>query len=574
MRSIRTRITLAVVGCTALTVAIAATVVALAGRKMLFDALDERLLSRARWFSVVPRFPEPPRESAEVIAAREAAARETAANGGASGASPAAGEASGERGTERGAATPPSGGGERDGRGEREGRSDRDGRDGRDSRGPGPIPFTRSDSPSTPQFWALVCDADDHAEISRYGDLPDGLSLATLGVKPGDPPSDVRLEDGRRLRVVALANHWVWRGRGRGNDGPPSAPGAAPGATSGAAPGEPPRDERHAATTWLALEATDVHGEARRLVGMLAAAWGAATLLAWLASWGVARAVLKPVAGMSQTIAALSPENLAARVPMEEVPAELSAVGTRLNALLQRVQSAFERERATIANMAHELRTPISALRTELEFAQFRADARPADKRTIESSLALALRMQALVNALLTMSRIESGQEVLARSEVDVARTLRDAWSTVAARAQERGLTWRYRGPESLPFFASADHLHMVAANLLDNAVSHGAVASGGGGEVEVTLERHSDGANGAAGGITFTIANRCESGASSPGNLFEPFWRSDPARSDARHFGLGLALCDRVVRLLGGTIAAAQEDRLFRVRVTLPATA
>lgn len=572
MRSIRTRITLAVVGCTALTVAIAATVVALAGRKMLFDALDERLLSRARWFSVVPRSPEPVRESAEVIAAREAAAREPATDGS----------------TERSAATaPPSSssnsssngssnserdgrGGERDGRSDRDGRGDRDGRDGRDSRGFGPIPFTRSDSPSTPQFWALVCDADDHAEISRYGDLPDGLSLATLGVKPGDPPSDVKLEDGRRLRVVALANHWVWRGRGRGNDGPPPAPGAAP----SAAPGEPPRDERHAATTWLALEATDVHGEARRLVGMLAAAWGAATLLAWLASWGAARAVLKPVAGMSQTIAALSPENLAARVPMEEVPDELSAVGTRLNALLQRVQSAFERERATIANMAHELRTPISALRTELEFAQFRADARPADKRTIESSLALALRMQALVNALLTMSRIESGQEVLARSEVDVARTLRDAWSTVAARAKERGLTWRYRGPESLPFFASADHLHMVAANLLDNAVSHGAVSNGSGGEVEVTLERHPDDASGAGGGITFTIANRCESGAGSPDNLFEPFWRSDPARSDARHFGLGLALCDRVVRLLGGTIAAAQEDRLFRVRVTLPAAA
>ncbi len=496
MRSIRTRITLAVVGCTALTVAIAATVVALGGRKLLFDALDERLTSRARWFSMVPRMIETPRATDDAAAA------------------------SGDDASRRGS---------------------------REGRGFGPMPFSRGDGSSAPTFWSLTHDATDHSEVSRYGELPDGLSLATLGVKAGAPPSDVELEDGRILRVVSIATSWFAFNRNRL---PESAP---PGSDAIA------RDDRHPAITWLALDGTEVHREASRLVWLLATAWAAATLLAWLASWGVARAVLRPVAGLSQTIESLSPENLAARVPMEEVPAELSAVGTRLNALLQRVQSAFERERATIANMAHELRTPISALRTELEFAQFRADGRPADQRTIAASLALALRMQSLVNALLTMSRIESGQEVLARSEIDLVRTVRDAWGTVAARAKERGLALRYSGPEELRLLASGDHLNMVAANLLDNAVSHGSS-----GDVEVAVKRTAD-------AIEFTVANRCEGDASAAGNLFEPFWRQDPARSDARHFGLGLALCDRVVRLLGGTIEAKQDGGRFCVKVTLP---
>jgi len=555
MRSIRTRITLAVVGCTALTVAIAAVAVALAGRTLLFDALDERLVGRARWFAVMPRWndgPIAPSFPPRVASANEGnAAKEGSGGGGAGGNEPAA---TGERGGDR-----------------------REGREGRGATGgSAPLPFTRN-APAS-DFWFLVHDAADRYEVSRYGELPDGLSLANLGVKAGDPPVDVDLEDGRTLRVYAFASVTIGRIWPRPPD-PSATPAATPTTTTPNAEGDgsaakpagdaPPRgfgdgsrEDRRPAITWLALDATEVHAEARRLVWLLAAAWAGATLLAFAASRAAARAVLKPVAGLSQTIASLSPQDLSERVPMKDVPAELSLMTTRLNNMLQRVESAFERERATIANLAHELRTPLSALRAELEFAQFRSETQPEDQRTIEKSLALALRMQSLVSSLLTMSRIESGQEPLERREIDAARIVRDAWSTVEARAKERGFVLRWSGPDEVKLESSPAHLAMVASNLLDNAVSHGAA-----GDVEVRLDRRD-------AGLQFTVSNRCEQQDASRQLSFEPFWRSDPARTGERHFGIGLALCDRVIRLLGGTFGAKQSEGRFRVTVQLPAAA
>lgn len=562
MRSIRTRITLAVVGCTALTVAIAAVAVALAGRTMLLDALDERLMGRARWFAVMPRWndgPNSPGFPPRVAAANEGnAERSSDGNAGA-----------GAGGSGNGSGTEPTTSGERGDR--------RDGRDGRDGRGTsgnsGALPFTRN-APAS-DFWFLVHDAAERWEVSRFGELPEGLSLANLGVKAGDPPVDVDLEDGRTLRVYAFASVTIGRTWAR-----PPEPSATPtsesegsgGRTGGdAAPrgdgpprgfGDGSREDRRAAITWLALDGTEVHAEARRLVWLLAAAWAGATLLAFAASRAAARAVLKPVAGLSQTIASLSPQDLSERVPMKEVPAELSLMTTRLNNMLQRVESAFERERATIANLAHELRTPLSALRTELEFAQFRSESQPEDQRTIEKSLALALRMQSLVSSLLTMSRIESGQEPLERREIDAARIVREAWGTVEVRARERGLVLRWSGLEVAKLESSPAHVAMVASNLLDNAVSHGTA-----GDVEVRLDRRDD-------GVQLTVSNRCDHADQRPQLSFEPFWRSDPSRTGDRHFGIGLALCDRVVRLLGGTIGAKQDEGRFRVTVQLPAAA
>jgi signal transduction histidine kinase len=570
MRSIKTRITLAVVGCTALAVAIAAVAVALAGRTMLLDALDERLVGRARWFAVMPRWnngPEAPAIPPRVTAALEnGAARDGSSTAGNSGST--SGNSSGSE---------PTAAGERGSGERREGRGDGRG-------GNGALPFTRN-TPSS-DFWFLVHDAADRYEVSRYGELPDGLSLANLGVKAGDPPVDVDLEDGRTLRVYAFASVTIGRIWPR-----PPEPSATPVATppaegdkektdnggsgsagnSGSKPagdgaprgfGDGSREDRRPAITWLALDATEVHAEARRLVWLLAAAWAGATLLAFAAARAAARAVLKPVASLSQTIASLSPQDLSERVPMEEVPAELSLMTTRLNNMLQRVESAFERERATIANLAHELRTPLSALRTELEFSQFRSETRPEDQRTIEKSLALALRMQSLVSSLLTMSRIESGQEPLERREIDAARIVREAWGTVEARARERGLVLRWSGLDEAKFESSPAHVAMVASNLLDNAVSHGAA-----GDVEVRLDRRSD-------GVQLTVSNRCDHADQRPQLSFEPFWRSDPSRTGERHFGIGLALCDRVVRLLGGTIGAKQDEGRFRVTVQLPAAA
>jgi signal transduction histidine kinase len=531
MTSIRTRITSAVVGCTALVVAVAALLVGTTARAMIERGLDDRLRSRARWFQFVWR-PPPGFPAADFRELRDGREGRDAREG-------------------------PDG---RESREPRDGRDDRNGGDAREGQG---SPELQQATP-----WLLVesRDSESGEELQRSSLLPKEVSLADFGVKPNDPIRTVRLPDGRPFRLLAVASEsrtFRWnRGRDGGRDAARESREGARGESGEGAAGEAEREgasDRRAAVTYLAADASAVENEGERLAWILAAVWAGATALAWAASVTLSGAVLRPVASLSHTIRALSPTNLSARVPMEEVPAELAPVVSRLNALLEKVETAFQRERATIANMAHELRNPLSALRTTLEFGLFQG-ASPQQRRTLESSLALTVRMQALVNGLLTLTRIEAGQETLAREEVDVVRVLRDAWNTLESRAKERGVTAVWSVPESLPLVTSPTHVELVAANLLDNAVSHGAAP----GPVEVELE--SDGAR-----ARLRVTNECTEAGPGKG-LFEPFFRSDPARSNARHFGLGLALCDRVVRLIGGTIEAHQDGRRFTVTVSFPA--
>ena len=499
MKSVRTRITVAVVGCTALVVAVAAIVVAFTSRTMLLRSIDERLRQRSRWFTMVPKDP-----SAAMFPFAPPTADRTPRDSAVDNAMPSGG------------------------------------------------------------FWFEVHDATTGEEIYRANGLPKELSLAKLGIAPGEPIRTVAIgATDRRARLLAtridatvVSMQWPPR-----NFTPETAKEPSDPRGSG---------ETRAIVVYGALEASTALDEFERLVWTLAAVWGGATALSWFASMGLARTILKPVESVSRTIAQLSPDRLSARVPMDFVPIELATVVTRLNDLLARVETAFDRERVTISNIAHELRTPIAALRATLEFALLAEVAPKASSNarpTLEASLALTLRMQSLVASLLTLTRIEAGQELLANAPVDLVKVLRDAWSTVERRAQRRGTSANWRVPAELTMVTSPAHVELIAANLLDNAVSHGKENA----TVEITLAR-SDAA------ISLEVVNHYDMNGDRRGtgdessSPFQPFFRADGARSDERHFGLGLALCDRVVRLLGGTIDAKSDQGRFAVAVTFQA--
>jgi signal transduction histidine kinase len=381
----------------------------------------------------------------------------------------------------------------------------------------------------------------------RDPDLPEGVSLAAYGAEIGGEAETVDdLFEGRPYRVLAVGVEATLHnfGRRRSRESEPAA--------------EPAPPEKHAIVVYMASDVSDMQAELARLSWILAAVWAGATALSFVVSLGLSRTVLHPVDSVSRTIAELSPTNLAARVPMESVPTELDTVVTRLNELLARVEGQFQRERATIANIAHELRNPLGALRTTLEFGLLQAPP-TANKKTMESSLALALRMQSLVSGLLTLTRIEAGQEVLAREAVDLVTVLQDAWDTIEARASGRGLRVEWEVPDSLRIVTSPAHVSMIASNLFDNAVSHGTADS------VVTVELAQS-----PGRVRWTVSNPCAHTPRST-DFFKAFWRSDPARAGGRHFGLGLALCDRIVRLLGGTIEAKLDGGTFAITLELP---
>ena len=555
MTSIRTRIALAVVGCTAGAVAVAAVAVGVTTRAMLFRALDDRLHARVRFPWTVPRL-APGEHEATLPTTGGSSANGTAGSSG----------PTGQAGT-----TGPTG---------------------------STNPTGSSASWASNWPYAEIHDAADGSELWRAPSLPQGEALASHEVRPGDPIETVTLADGRpaRLLVVsidaAVRPPFRWRGDRsgeRGSDrsgdragdrgiersverGGAGDPGSERTGRSRERDGEeraatdrPSGPERKRVDLFLAIDASEIYEELRHLVWILVALWSGATALSWVVALWLRKTVLEPVDSLSRTIRRISPTHLAARVPAHEAPLELQPMVARLNELLARVETTFNRERATIANLAHELRNPLSALRAKLEFGLLQDP--ELQHRALESGVVVTRRMQSMINGLLTLTRIESGQEKPAVRSADVVVLLREAWRTVDTMARSREMRVEWRVPASLELTTSPTHLALVLANLLDNAIAHG--ARGGTIEIEV-------GARGAT--VALLIANPYEStvraGAAAgdePREAFEPLWRRDPARSGDDHCGLGLALCDRVVRLLGGRIDVRQTESRFEVEVELP---
>jgi signal transduction histidine kinase len=490
VNSVRTRITTAVVGTTALVVAVAALIAVAKARGIVIGNLDDRLKARANWYHHVPRTPMPQTPPFNFF------------------------------GT------------------------------GSSTNGGSPPPPADAQAAAA-EYLFEIRDAKTGEEIFRGSGLPKEQSLAD--VAQVDAPARTVELLGRNYRMLSIARDaTVWGFPPRRRDS----------TTGGDGHADHDAREKRAIVVHVALDETETDAETQRLAWTLGAVWLGATALSWVVAMAIGRAVLQPVARVRQKIASLSPNNLSARVPLGEAPTELQDVVARLNELIDRLEKAFHRERSTIANIAHELRNPLSALRATVEFGLYQS-LTPPQRRTLESSLALAIRMQSLVNGLLTLTRIEAGQEQLAREEVDLVRVLHDAWATIESGARARNVTATWRTPEQLALVTSPTHVGLIAANLLDNAVSHGAPDATV--EVElVTTER----------GVELRVANTCTHDAppqSEESSPFQLFFRSDKARTSERHFGLGLTLCDRVVRLLGGEIEAKQVGRAFRVVVRLP---
>jgi signal transduction histidine kinase len=303
-----------------------------------------------------------------------------------------------------------------------------------------------------------------------------------------------------------------------------------------------------------------------RLAGLaliLAAATAAGTAVAVAAMALLARHLLRPVDALAGRIAALDAERLAERIGPAGVPAELLPVVARLDDLLGRLDASFSRERSFTADAAHELRTPIAGLRTTLEVGASRL--RPAEEHraTLGDCLEITLQMQALVDNLLSLARLEAGLVAVDLQPTVVAEAVAEAWKPFAARAAARRLavTTDLDAVGSAPLDRAK--LRLVLANLFDNAVSY----ADEGGTVAITARR-------VDGALALSVANSgCTLPPAAALQVFARFWRGDSARSAAGvHCGLGLALCRKLAVALGGTIAATIATGRFTVELRLPA--
>lgn len=419
---------------------------------------------------------------------------------------------------------------------------------GRDpGRGPRPEHLPPAFQSGTGWLFVQVIDARDGSEVFRSPSLSStDVPLAPLMQDaPLGRPVWRQLGD-RRVRALRVEHQVSSRWNGVPSDRPAPLPPEPPGAQAA----------QRLLCGYVAIDAGVALAELGRLAWTLVAVWGTASLLAVAAAWWLRRSVIGPINRLNAGIQAIDPERLGGRVS-DDVPVEMAETTRLLNDLLDRLAAVMVREKATIANIAHELRSPISGLRTTLEVAGL--DAASPEGTLASRCLPTVVAMHAMVVNLLALARLEAGQERVVWSAVDPGALIAACWVSLQAVAEERGMRLVVTG-SAAPSRSCPDKLRMVIGNLLDNAVTHAPAGT------VIDCVCAIDGSS-----VQVRISNRIEGPAPDPQRLFEPFWRGDSARSSPRHCGLGLALARRIVALLAGDLAVTVADGSFTATLTLP---
>jgi signal transduction histidine kinase len=277
---------------------------------------------------------------------------------------------------------------------------------------------------------------------------------------------------------------------------------------------------------------------------LLAGALGAGIALV-IARW-VARGLTQPLRDMAQAARRMETGDYSQRVVTESRD-EVGKLATAFNRMSSELEGLELMRRDLVANVSHELKTPISALRAHLENLLDGVE-RP-DRETLHVMLAQSERLGRLVVQLLDLSRLESGDVPLERERVDLAPLVSQVLSEIEVARPDRRVALNDAIPEDLPpVYADRERVHQVLFNLLDNAVRF----TPSGGRVTVTASRHD-------GSVDVAVAD------TGPGiraehlpRVFERFYRVDEARSrDDGGTGIGLAIARSVVEAHGGRIWA-----------------
>jgi signal transduction histidine kinase len=229
-------------------------------------------------------------------------------------------------------------------------------------------------------------------------------------------------------------------------------------------------------------------------------------------------------------------------LPISAVPRELQPVVRRLDALLARLRVSFARERRFTADVAHELRTPLSVLRAEIDVALQRELGPDEYRARLAGLRATTDRMCAMIESLLLLSRADGGHLEVERTSIPLGPLIAECWAPFAAVAASRGLRFTSEIADDASVDADEAKLRMIVGNLLANAAEYTATD----GEIRVVQAPDGD-----------AVLTVVDSGPPIQDDhlprLFDPFWRADPARSEAGlHCGIGLALARALARCQG----------------------
>lgn len=272
------------------------------------------------------------------------------------------------------------------------------------------------------------------------------------------------------------------------------------------------------------------------------------------------RRAFRPVRQMTRTARAISEQNLSARVDARGDESEIGELADTLNDMIARLETSFDRTRRFSADAAHELSTPLATLRGEIEIALRRERTSEQYRQILGNLLHQVDRVCAIVDNLLFLSRVDAGQGLPSREEVNLDDVLLAAHEHFEAQARERGLTLRLERVDPVPVSGYREMLRLMIDNLLSNALKF----TEPGGEVTVTLAGTKDGFELVISDTGVGIPPRDRT------RVFDRFYRVDRSRSKATGgVGLGLSIV-REVADAHGIVIQLESDPETGTRVAL----
>ena len=252
------------------------------------------------------------------------------------------------------------------------------------------------------------------------------------------------------------------------------------------------------------------------------------------------------------------------RLALSEETTDFADLVTTLNAMISRLETSFAGLRRFTADASHELKTPLTVLRADVERAMM-TSSQTERMVALEESLQEVRRMTDLVESLLTLARADEGRFDLHREPVELGPLVQEVYETALILGEAQGVTVNLPFTADVIVMGDRTRLRQLFLNLVTNAIKY----TPAGGKVELGVGRHPD-------NVTFAVRDTGIgiSAADFP-HIFERFWRADRVRSrmsERGGFGLGLAISQWIAQAHGGSlIASSRLGRGSLFTVTLP---
>lgn len=278
----------------------------------------------------------------------------------------------------------------------------------------------------------------------------------------------------------------------------------------------------------------------------------------------LASRALGPIDRITRTVGSIEADNLSQRVGYRSSRDEVGRLAATFDAMLDRVQGAFQKQREFTADASHELRTPLAILTSQIDVALERERTAREYEDVLGSLREDTSRMSQLVTQMLTLARADAGQEVLSRESVDLREMAEHVVFAMQPLAEQRQV--RLSADTSAPVLVDGDQTRLM--QLIVNLVDNGLRYTPAGGSVTVSALAE-DGH-----GVLRVADTGVGIAREHLPRLFERFYRVDKARARAEGgTGLGLSICRWIVQAHGGTIDVESEPgrgSIFTARIPL----